>query len=107
MKYMKAASSIAVSMMAAGAAAAAASPAAAAAADYQAMSLNGGVQQLTDALNTHQPVDSTVQPLLHTATDTAQAVNEARNGDPSKLLGNAQETAKMTTPMLGGVPLGG
>ncbi|MFD5102343.1 hypothetical protein [Streptomyces albidochromogenes] len=105
MKYMKAASSIAVSMMAAGAAAAAASPAAAT--DYQSMSLNGGVQQLTDALNTHQPVDSTVQPLLHTATDTAQAVNEARNGDPSKLLGNAQETAKMTTPMLGGVPLGG
>ncbi|GAA1506213.1 hypothetical protein GCM10009730_07050 [Streptomyces albidochromogenes] len=105
MKYMKAASSIAVSMMAAGAAGGAASPAAPT--DYQSMSLNGGVQQLTDALNTHQPVDSTVQPLLHTATDTAQAVNEARNGDPSKLLGNAQETAKMTTPMLGGVPLGG
>ncbi|MGW7050671.1 hypothetical protein [Streptomyces sp. NPDC054887] len=107
MKYMKAASTIAASMMAAGAAAAAASPAAAMPAEYQAMSLNGGVQQLTDALNKHQPVDSTVQPLLHAATDTAQAVNEARNGDPSKLLGNAQKTAKTAGPMLGGMPLQG
>ncbi|OEJ25914.1 hypothetical protein AS594_16820 [Streptomyces agglomeratus] len=105
MKYMKAASAIAVSMMAAGTAAGTAS--ATEAADYRAMSLNSGVQQLTDALNTHQPVDSTVQPLLHTATDTAQAVNEARNGDPSKLLGNAGEVAKTAAPMLGGMPAGG
>ncbi|MET9515203.1 hypothetical protein [Streptomyces sp. NPDC002994] len=105
MTYMKAASAIAVSMMAAGAAAGAASPAVAA--DYQSMSLNGGVQQLTDALNTHQPVDSTVQPLLHTATDTAQAVNEARNGDPSKLMGTAVDTGKAAAPMIGGMPLGG
>ncbi|MGX1882234.1 hypothetical protein [Streptomyces sp. NPDC055287] len=104
MKHMKAASAIAVSMMAAGAAAGAVSPAVAA--DYESMSLNGGVQQLTDALNTHQPVDSTVQPLLHIATDTALAVNEARNGDPSRLLGNAGEAAKSAAPTLGGMPLG-
>lgn len=104
MKYMKAASAIAVSMMAAGTAAGASSPAVAA--DYKSMSLNSGVQQVTDALHTHQPVDSTVQPLLHKTTETAQAVNEARNGDPSKLLGVTADTARSAGPTLGGMPVG-
>ncbi|MGR8009350.1 hypothetical protein [Streptomyces hypolithicus] len=104
MKYMKAASALAVSMIAAGAAAGAASPAGAA---EHSMSLNSGVQQLADALNRTQPVDSTVQPLLKAASETTQAVNEAREGDPSRLLSGAVDTAEAAAPLVGGMPLGG
>ncbi|MDJ0460519.1 hypothetical protein [Streptomyces sp. H27-C3] len=102
MKYMKAASALAVSVIAAGAAAGSVSPAMAA--PEGSMSLNTGVQTLADAVNANQPLDGPVaKPLLNAVTKTAHAVNAAKDGKPTDLLSGAAKSA----PLVGGLPLGG
>ncbi|WP_434590777.1 hypothetical protein [Streptomyces sp. A5-4] len=102
MKYMKAASALAVSVIAAGAAAGSVSPAMAA--PEGSMSLNSGVKTLTDAMNTDRPLDGPVaKPLLSTVTKTAHDVHQAKDGKPADLLKSAAKSA----PLLGGQPLGG
>jgi guanyl-specific ribonuclease Sa len=108
MKYTKAASVLAVTMVAVGSAA---SVAAAQTAQSGAgmptspsMSLNSGVQQLVDAYNAHtKPLDGPV-PLVNSAKDVAKKLNDTRNAEPMKLVEGAVRPAAGS--MLGGLPVG-
>ncbi|MBT2511602.1 hypothetical protein J7I98_38660 [Streptomyces sp. ISL-98] len=112
MKYKNAASALAVSMIAAGAAAGAVSPAVASG-DSVSLSTQG-VKQLAGNLSA-QPLNSPVaNPLLHTATGTAQNVNQAKakpvkgksaKGKPAKPVKGTVGASK-AVPMVGGLPIG-
>ncbi|MET9507286.1 hypothetical protein ABZX62_02215 [Streptomyces flavidovirens] len=105
MKYMKAASALAVSMIAAGAAAGAASPAMAA--DHHTTNWNSAAHGLTNSLN-NQPLDGgrVVETIPRTAVGAAQELKDAKDGVPKKLLndvaGAATKGAKAD-----GLPIGG
>ncbi|MEU8891698.1 hypothetical protein [Streptomyces sp. NPDC048442] len=105
MKYTKAASVLAVSMVAVGSAASvAAAQSGAGVPTSPSMSLNSGVQQLVDAYNTHtKPLDGPV-PLVNSAKDVAKKLNDTRNAEPMKLVEGAVRPAAGS--MLGGLPVG-
>ncbi|MBT2524235.1 hypothetical protein J7E91_01990 [Streptomyces sp. ISL-99] len=103
MKYMKAASAIAVSMIAAGAAAGAASPAMAA--DHHPW--NSPAHGLTHSLN-NQPLDGgrVVEGIPRTAVGAAQELQNAKNGVPKKLLKDVAGSATKGA-VADGLPIGG
>lgn len=105
MKYTKAASVLAVSMVAVGAA----SSSAAAGNHRQtspSMSLNSGVQQLADAYNTHTKALDNPLPLVGKVKDAAQQLNAVKDANPLDLVTGAVG-GEATGSMLGGLPIGG
>ncbi|MFI0982652.1 hypothetical protein ACH4SP_37290 [Streptomyces sp. NPDC021093] len=106
MKYTKAASVLAVSMVTVGAASSvAAAQGGTGMPTSPSMSLNAGVQQLVDAYNTQtKRLDGPV-PLVNSAKDVAKKLNDTRNAEPMKLVEGAVSPAGGS--MLGGLPVGG
>ncbi|MFJ6700936.1 hypothetical protein ACIQM4_33475 [Streptomyces sp. NPDC091272] len=109
MKYTKAASVLALSMVAVGAGASAAAAQGGSGMSTgpsmsPSMSLNGGLQQVVDAYNTHKkPLDGPL-PLLNPAQDVAKKVNDAKNAQPMELVEGT--VAPAAGSMLGGLPVG-
>ncbi|WP_051338055.1 hypothetical protein [Streptomyces flavidovirens] len=105
MKYMKAASAIAVSMIAAGAAAGAASPAMAD--DHRTSNWNSPAHGLTNSLNS-QPLDGgrVVGSIPRTAVGAAQTLQDAKDGVPKKLVQDVAGSAKKSGAV-DGLPIGG
>ncbi|CAM5337173.1 MULTISPECIES: hypothetical protein [Streptomyces] len=104
MKHRRTASAVAVSMLAAGAAAAAATPALAADASPVPMSLNAGVDKVTESLETHRLGGQVTDPVLRGA-DTA--VEQVRGSDLGKAGEGVSQVAGAAGSLLGGVPLEG
>ncbi|WP_433546243.1 hypothetical protein ACQPZG_14875 [Streptomyces sp. CA-294286] len=104
MKYTKAASVLAASMVAVGAGSSAA-VAESRVPTSPSMSLNSGVAQVVEAYNTHTKALNAPIPLVDSAKDVAKKVRDAKEADPAKLLGNAVG-GKGAGSMLGGLPLG-
>ncbi|MBM9619655.1 hypothetical protein [Streptomyces zhihengii] len=98
MKYSRAAVVLAGSVAALGAAA----PAFAAGAESVPMSLNGGV---AEAVSTLPQLDDVTQagPAAGQATEAVMELNNLRGNAPEQVL----KTVAATTPMLGGISLGG
>ncbi|TXS56649.1 hypothetical protein [Streptomyces sp. t39] len=98
MKYSRAAVVLAGSVAALGAGA----PAFAAGAAPVPMSLNGGV---AEAVSTLPQLDDVTQagPAVGQATEAVMELNNLRGNAPEQVL----KTAAATTPMLGGISLGG
>ncbi|MFF9508590.1 hypothetical protein ACF1BU_10980 [Streptomyces sp. NPDC014724] len=94
MKYAKSAAFVAGSVVALGTAAPAFAVATATAPDF---SLNGGVNQVVESAP--QAVDPVVDPVG--AADAMQ-----KNGNVTKLAGQATGVAKGAAPLMGGLPLG-
>ncbi|MBL3804980.1 hypothetical protein [Streptomyces sp. BRB081] len=103
MKHRRTASAVAVSMLAAGAAAAA-TPALAADASPVPMSLNAGVDKVTESLETHRLGGQVTDPVLRGA-DTA--VEQVRGSDLGKAGEGVSQVAGAAESLLGGVPLEG
>ncbi|MGW7418211.1 hypothetical protein [Streptomyces sp. NPDC054863] len=105
MKYTKAASVLAVSMVAVGAASsvAAAQGGTGVPSSSPSMSLNSGLQQVVDAYNTNTKLLDGPVPLVDSAKDAAKKLNDARNAEPMKLVEGA---VKPAGSMLGGLPVG-
>ncbi|MFF0745766.1 hypothetical protein ACFYVL_35790 [Streptomyces sp. NPDC004111] len=104
MKYTKAASVLAVSMVAVGAASSAA-VAQTGMPTAPSMSLNSGLAQIVDAYNTHTKALDNPVPVVKSATDAAKKLNAAKDANPLKLVEGAVG-AKGTGSMLGGLPVG-
>lgn len=104
MKYTKAASVLAVSMVAVGAAssAAVAQPGMPTA---PSMSLNSGVAQIVEAYNTHTKALDNPVPLVKSATEAAKKLNAAKDANPMELVEGAVGS-KGAGSMLGGLPVG-
>ncbi|MFD3516837.1 hypothetical protein [Streptomyces sp. NPDC058657] len=104
MKYTKAASVLAVSMVAVGAASSAAA-AAAPVPTSPSMSLNSGLAQVVDAYNTHSQKLDAPLPLVGPATELAKKVHDVKEANPLQLVEGAVG-GNATGSMLGGLPLG-
>jgi hypothetical protein len=104
MKYTKAASVLAVSMVAVGAASSAA-VAQTSMPTSPSMSLTSGLAQVADAYNTHTKSLDNPVPLVSSAAEVAKKVNDTKNKAPMKLVEGAVGD-KGAGSMLGGLPVG-
>ncbi|MFI5802030.1 hypothetical protein [Streptomyces sp. NPDC051561] len=105
MKYTKAASVLAVSMVAVAAGSSAAIAQPGAMPTNPSMSLNSGLAQVVDAYNTHTKALNAPLPVVDEAKGAAKMVTDAKDSDPMELVEGAVG-GKGAGSMLGGLPLG-